>query len=462
MSCSAPGLLDFVNASPTPFNLVSVASTKLKSRGFVELKEEEPWNKGALKAGGKYFFARAASTFVAFAIGGAFEASNGCKVVGAHTDSPVLKLKPVSKKSAHGYMQLGVECYGGGLWHTWFDRELSLAGSVVVESNGKFERKLLHMKKPLLRIPHLCIHLQTADERAKLDVNKETHLAPILQMINDQVNKPSKDEDANKDRDSRHAPELLSLIAWELGCEVGAIRDLDVTLFDTQGGQIWGPNSEFLSSPRLDNQVHCYTSIEALADHADKDLSKDTQVSVITLFDHEEVGSDSTHGAGSPLMQDVVARLCKAFGGDEDALRVCVRNSFLISADVAHAIHPNYPGKHEGNHAPLLNKGTVIKTNSNQRYATTAATGFVVRELSRRAGVGCQEFVVRNDCPCGSTIGPIIASKTGIRTCDVGVPSLSMHSIRETIGCDDVVANYKLFLQFFEGFGALDRDCSFL
>ena len=335
-----------------------------------------------------------------------------------------------------------------------------MAGCLIVsKAGGGFERRLVHIQKPLMRIPSLCIHLQTADERAKLEVNKETHLVPIVAMINNEINKTAAD-----DVDDRHAPELLQVLADEAGCKIEDIKDMDITLYDTQPGSTWGNNQEFFSAARLDNQVHCFTGLEALISHCEEGEQKsDTDVSVLVCFDHEEVGSDSTHGAGSPIMKEVVERVNACFGVDPggEMFKLSLRKSFVISADVAHAVHPNYSAKHEANHGPLLNKGTVIKTNNNQRYATSATTGFVIRELSRQAKVGVQEFVVKNDCPCGSTIGPAIAALTGIRTVDVGISSLSMHSIRETIGVADVENSIKLFSIFYKNFRALDDSCKF-
>jgi len=209
--------------------------------------------------------------------------------------------------------------------------------------------------------------------------------------------------------------------------------------------------------------VHCFTALEALREHAATSLGEDMDVSVAVCFDHEEVGSDSSHGAGSPIMAEVVERVNACFGvaGDSEAYKISLRKSFVVSADVAHAVHPNYAAKHEANHGPLLNKGTVIKTNNNQRYATSVTTGFVIRELSRKAGIGVQEFMVRNDCPCGSTIGPMISAHTGMRVVDVGIPSLSMHSVRETIGSKDVDDSIALFKAFYLHFRALDDSCKF-
>merc|ERR1711915_33245 len=218
--------------------------------------------------------------------------------------------------------------------------------------------------------------------------------------------------------------------------------------------------NEFLSSPRLDNQAHCYTGLTALLEHSTS-LTEDTGVSMLICYDHEEIGSSSAQGARSPLTSEAIKRVLGQFDTSEEMLLRTIRNSFLISADVAHAIHPNYSDKHEKLHQPLLNKGAVIKTNNNQRYATNAETGFILRELARRANVPFQEFVVRNDCPCGSTIGPIVSAGVGIRTVDMGISSLSMHSIRETMGCEDIETTIKLFNSFYSGFGPLDKSCSF-
>jgi len=212
-----------------------------------------------------------------------------------------------------------------------------------------------------------------------------------------------------------------------------------------------------------DNQVHCFTAVRALLTYAEDDLSKHSDVSMIVCFDHEEVGSESACGAGSPVMQEAIKRVSGCFSkGDDEMYSVSIRKSFLVSADGAHAIHPNYAAKHEPNHAPPLNKGTVIKTNDNQRYATNVDSAFFTRELARRGGVNVQEFMVKNDCPCGTSIGPIISAKLGLRTVDLGVPQLSMHSIRETIGVADIESNYILFKTFFKQFRQLDDSCNFV
>eukprot|EP00035_Acanthoeca_spectabilis_P023206 m.448277 g.448277 ORF g.448277 m.448277 type:complete len:479 (+) comp19637_c0_seq1:1245-2681(+) len=450
----------YIDSTPSPFHLVSASAARLDAAGFIRLSEGDNWA-DKIKPGTKAYYDRNGSTLVAFAVGEKYTAGGSFKAVGAHTDSPVLKVKPVSAKKAHGYLQVGVECYGGGLWHTWFDRELTVAGRVIVDcGGGKFACRNVHVKRPILRIPNLCIHLQSAEERKSFTVNKENHLAPILSiqkaaeaMLNDVSG-------SVEGCDPRHPPLLLRVVAEELGIAARDIKDLELSLCDTQPAQIWGVGSEFLSSPRLDNQVHCFTSTDALIEHARMSLAGDCGVSVIALFDHEEVGSRSAQGAGSPIFRDAIIRINEALtsegvGSSSETFKMALSRSLLLSADVAHAIHPNYGHKHEGNHQPLLNGGTVLKTNSSTRYATDGISGFFFRELARRSSQKIQEFVVRQDCPCGTTIGPIIAANTGLRAVDIGVPSLSMHSIRETIGVADITNNRIILRTFFREYDAL-------
>lgn len=425
---------DFLTASPDPFHAVANSVEKLKDSGFQALRKRDPF---VLEPGGKYFYTINHSTLVAFTVGDNYKPGNGFTILGGHTDSPVLKLKPSSKKTASGCVQLGVECYGGGLWHTWFDRDLSVSGRVLVrKEDGGIEQKLVNLQLPIARVSTLCIHLQTADERKAFAVNNETHISPILgtQTILEQGA-----EQQLNDLEKRHEPRLLEVIAKKLGIEVNQMVDMELNLYDVQPASLGGLASEFLYSARLDNLATVFCSIEALVAHS-ADLSKDTDVSLVALFDHEEIGSQSAHGAGSPVMAEAVRRISSALTPNDynpDVHGACIRNSFVLSCDQAHAVHPNYASKHESEHAPKLNGGVVIKTNSNQRYTTNGVTGFVIRELGRKASVPIQEFVVRNDCPCGSTIGPIISANTGIRTVDVGMPQLSMHSCREVMGIVD-------------------------
>lgn len=330
-----------------------------------------------------------------------------------------------------GCIQLNVECYGGGLWHTWFDRDLSLAGRVILkpaEGSDAFRTQLVKIDRPVLRIPNLCIHLQSGSEREAFKVNKQEHLIPILcneikksfdskAPSNNEKPEEGSEEKASTESEDEYddawrasqQPELLELLAQEMGCAADDILDFEFSLYDTQGASISGMRGEFLCSSRLDNLVSCFAAVEALEAHASSGIAADEDVSIVALFDHEEVGSQSFSGAGSTLIGDSVERISLALAGDgnTEVHKAARARSFIMSVDMAHAVHPNYSSKHDRSLSPTMNAGVVIKTNSNQRYTTNGVTGFFVRELARRAGVPIQEFAVRNDCPCGSTIGPM-------------------------------------------------------
>ena len=449
----------FLSASTDPFHAVANSVARLVEAGFQGLTSNAPLTR-KIQPGGKYYYTVEHSTLVAFTVGAAVAPSKpiGFHIIGGHTDSPNLKIKPRSKKSGSGCTQLAVECYGGGLWHTWFDRDLSLSGRVLIRNGAAgnvIEQALLKLEDPVARISTLCIHLQSAEERKGFAVNKENHTAPIIATekvkINDDVNSSAKETleaqaseqlaqvDPMKSWRDGHEPLLLQAIAKELNVEVSDIIDFELNLYDTQPASLGGISKEFLYSARLDNLATVFCGIEAICDAPFASPTSE-DVSVMVAFDHEEVGSTSAQGAGSPVMQDAVTRISAALQGgahNPDLYTAGIRKSFVLSIDQAHAIHPNYASKHESNHAPKLNAGVVIKTNSNQRYATNGMTGFVVRELGRRANIPIQEFCVRNDCPCGSTIGPTISANTGMRVVDAGMPQLSMHSCREVMGIAD-------------------------
>ena len=325
-----------------------------------------------------------------------------------------------------------------------------MSGRVLVKQQDRIQQRLVKISDPIARISTLCIHLQSAEERKAFAVNKENHTAPIVatESINSSSNENDKQtlEEAatsqvnNNTWKDGHEPLLLQAIANQLNVSVDDIVDFELNLFDTQSAALGGIEKDFLYSARLDNLATVFCAVEAICGYDPTDCQ---DVKLVVAFDHEEVGSTSANGAGSPVMQEAIQRISSvlntnavgAFSPDLHAS--AVRNSFILSIDQAHAIHPNYASKHEANHAPKLNAGIVIKTNSNQRYATNGITGFVVRELGRIANIPVQEFVVRNDCGCGSTIGPTISANTGIRTVDAGMPQLSMHSCREVMGVAD-------------------------
>jgi len=502
--------MKYLDESTDPFHAVESSIVRLKEDNFIELDERESF---LLHPGGKYYFTRNKSTLVAFVVGKKYiSGEGGFKIIGGHTDSPILKVKPRSKRSSvvGGCHQLGVETYGGGLWHTWFDRDLGICGRVMVRDStksNKIQQRLVQIRRPILRVPTLAIHLETAEERKAFQINKETHTSPILAMeIEKALSSPvivgreeeeeeekgeetDKENNTNKDDDGwreYQEPLLLHLVSQELNLSsTKDIVDFELNLFDVQTASLGGVFNEFLLSARLDNLATCFVATEALAEYSHS-AEEDEDISLIALFDHEEVGSDTAVGAGSTVMSEAVERITAAllvsYNNNKqkkqndssnvsnkmttmmnfsDILQSTLRKSFCLSVDQAHAVHPNYASKHEKEHSPQMNHGLVIKRNSNQRYATNGITGLIVREIARRTDLPPpQEFIVRNDCACGSTIGPIISAKTGIRTIDIGCPQWSMHSIRETMGICDLTNGLDLFKAFFQNFREVDNDIS--
>ncbi|CAK7336672.1 unnamed protein product [Dovyalis caffra] len=474
--CSvASDLIDFLNASPTAFHAVEEAKKRLRNAGYEQVSEREDWK---LESGNRYFFTRNHSTIVAFALGKKYVAGNGFYIIGAHTDSPCLKLKPVSKVTKGGFLEVGVQTYGGGLWHTWFDRDLTIAGRVIVreEKDGSvsYSHRLVRIEEPIMRVPTLAIHLERTVNTDGFKVNTQSQLLPVLATsIKAELNKvvvaengPFKSEEAQADGKksdkgmitTKHHSLVLEMIANQIGCKVDDICDFELQACDTQPSVIAGAAKEFIFSGRLDNLCSSFCSLKALIDatSSESDLEDEIGVRMVALFDHEEVGSDSAQGAGSPVMLDALSRITSSFNSDSKLLPKAIQRSYLVSADMAHALHPNYMDKHEDSHQPKLHGGLVLKHNANQRYATNAVTSFLFREIATKHNLPTQDFVVRNDMACGSTIGPILASGVGIRTVDVGAPQLSMHSIREMCAVDDVKYSYEHFKAFFHEFSHLD------
>ncbi|KAK3715243.1 hypothetical protein LTR37_007210 [Vermiconidia calcicola] len=503
----AEDFVDFLNASPTPFHAVQSAKQRLEKAGFKQIKERDSWS-SSLQPGGKYYLTRNASTVVAFAIGSQWKPGNPISMVGAHTDSPCLRIKPVSKRTADGFMQVGVETYGGGLWHTWFDRDLGVAGRAMVKGkDGSMEMRLVRVKKPILRIPNLAVHFGGS---VPFEFNKESQLFPITGLVSAELNRTGKTAEESKKEATekaaeagfeplktptqRHHPYLITLIAKEAGCKPDDILDFELVLYDTQPPCIGGLNDEFVFSARLDNLGMTYCAVEGLIQSlaAPGGLKGDSTIRLIACFDHEEIGSTSAQGADSSMLPSVIRRLSclpaspssadseesydRMNNGDlvdtSTAYEQSLSTSFLVSADMAHSVNPNYGGKYEPEHRPEMNAGTVLKINANVRYATNSPGIVLLQECAKRAkpasyqppgskssngGVPLQLFVVRNDMPCGSTIGPMLSAKLGARTIDVGNPQLAMHSIRETSGCHDVEHGVNLFDSFFEHYGELEK-----
>lgn len=460
----AQRFVDFVNESPTPYHAVNSVKELLKGAGFEELVERNNW-RGRVQRNGKYYVSRNGSSIIAFTVGGKYKNGNGVAIVGAHTDSPCLRIKPISKRTSEGFITVGVEQYGGLIAHTWFDRDLSIAGRVYVDEDGKYVPKLLKIDKPLLRIPTLAIHLNR-EVNTKFEFNKETKLVPIAGQValescaDDPDLKMSPEQfESVQNVISRHNKSLIELIAKELNVKPEQIEDFELLLYDHQKSAIGGLNDEFIFSARLDNLTSCFAATESLIESAD-DLANQKGIQLISLFDHEEIGSRSLHGADSSFLPDVLLRLTRIdFEGnkDFDFFHEVISKSFLLSSDQAHGVHPNYGEAYESQNRPQINLGPVIKVNANQRYATNSPGVVLLKKVADRAKVPLQLFVVRNDSPCGSTIGPLLSSKLGIRTLDLGNPQLSMHSIRETGGAYDIIKLNDLFKSFFENYIDLEE-----
>ncbi|ODV70082.1 peptidase M18, aminopeptidase I [Hyphopichia burtonii NRRL Y-1933] len=477
----ANGLVDYVNKSPTPYHAIKTTSSKLVEAGFVQLSERENWNKQEkVRKGGKYFVTRNDSSIVAFTVGGEYKEGNGLAIVGGHTDSPCLRLKPKSLIKKHGFIQIGVEQYGGMIAHTWFDRDLSVAGKVYIldSTNGQLIPKLVKIDKPLLRIPTLAIHLNR-EANQKFEFDKETKLLPIAGQVSLDKNASTKHDERKSCADdpdlkltseqfesvqsviTRHSQSLVELIADELSVSISQIEDFELVLFDHQKSVIGGLNDEFVFSPRLDNLTTCFTATNALIEASKEANENQDIIRIMALFDHEEIGSVSFTGADSSFLLDIIQRLGKiSFDSSSnmvDNFHQVVSNSFLLSSDQAHGVHPNYSEFYETNHSPHVNLGPVIKINANQRYATNSSGIVLIKRIAEKVKVPLQLFVVKNGSPCGSTIGPMLSAKLGMRTLDLGNPQLSMHSIRETGGSYDVIQLNNLFKGFYLHYNEVDQ-----
>ncbi|NQU65628.1 MAG: M18 family aminopeptidase, partial [SAR324 cluster bacterium] len=409
-------LMTFLVASPTPFHAVSVMTDRLNNCGYKQLFEGDKWR---LKKGEGYYLTRGGSSLIAFRLGKIDDPVAGIRIVGAHSDSPGLKIKTNPLLQFKNYINLGVEVYGSPILNTWFDRDLSIAGRIAyTDTDRQTKTALIDFKRPVAVLPNLPIHL-TPVPAEKEKINRQTELPPVLMQFETKI-KSEKQPFQNilMAEVKKQLPEL----------KIKAIDDCELYFYDTQPPATVGYNNEFLCAGKLDNLVSCFLGMQALTN------STGERTSMLVCNDHEEVGSNSYTGAAGPLLKSVLERVLK---NRENYFRAISR-SLLVSVDNAHGVHPNYPQRYDGNHGPLLNKGPVIKVNANQRYATNAETSSIFRRICREVKVPVQEFVNRSDLNCGSTIGPISSTNLGIRTLDVGVPTFAMHSIRETCGCQDI------------------------
>jgi aspartyl aminopeptidase len=449
----ANDLVTYLNEGCSAFHAVEASKKRLVEAGFVEIQEKDAWS---LAKGGKYFFSRAGTTLVAFTIGQAYEAGNGFTMIGAHSDSPCLRIKAVATKQKQEYLMLNTQPYGGGLWHTWFDRDLGLAGRVLVrEESGAIISRLVRINEPIARIPNLAIHLS---DRSKpgFAPNLQDHGCAILTM------KHTGDETKETPTNPLFHPFLVQLICKAISVAPADIVDMELQLIDIQPSCLGGACEELLISGRLDNLCSSYQAFRAITDVGE---SFDTQenVHIACMFDHEEIGSGSGQGAGSSLFMDTLRRINDQLtDATHHTFMRALRKSYVVSSDMAHALHPNYTEKHDPTMAPKINQGMVIKHNANQRYATSSVSATMFREFAKLEEVPVQEFSIRADGACGSTIGPIIATLSGILTVDVGTPQYSMHSIREMMGSEDAYNGYKTLLGAYRHHPTLAKQMSSL
>lgn len=410
----AQHLLDFIDASPSPWHAVSQVASTLRAQGFKGLRESEPWQ---FKAGGKYFVVRDDGAIVAFIPGQQTPSESGFRIVGAHTDSPGLRLKPKAAFASQGLAQLGVEVYGGPILATFTDRDLSLAGRVTLRDGKQVRTQLVKLDQSIARLPNLAIHMNREVNEKGLVLNKQTGLPLIFGYAADTPTAQSL---------------LMQTLATALCVELTDILAWDLAFYDIQPGGFWGLDQEFIANSQLDNLASCHAALSALTA-----IEQPQSTVICALLDHEEVGSESASGAAGSFLLDVMNRICLSTQTTHEGKLQAFAKSFFISADMAHAFHPNHAGSYEPCHHVLVNHGPVIKTNANQRYSTNAVTASRFMQLCEKAQVPYQQYAHRTDLGCGSTIGPILAAQLGIATVDVGNPMWAMHSLRESAGVLD-------------------------
>ena len=399
-------LLAFIDASPSPFHACANAAARLDAAGFTRVEEVDAWP----ATPGRRYLVRDGS-LVAWSVPEGAEPGTPFRIVGAHTDSPNLRVKPRPDTGVAGARQLEVEVYGGALLNSWLDRDLGLSGRVALRSG---ELRLLLVDRPVLRVPQLAIHLDRDISVSGLLLNPQQHLQPIWGV------------------GAVDTGGFARFLADEVAVDVADIRFWDVMTHDLQPSRIVGRDDELISAPRIDNLCSTWASVDALTR-----ASATATIPVISLFDHEEIGSATNRGAGSSMLPTVLERISIGLGEDREDWHRALAGSVCVSADGAHATHPNYPERHDPGHWIALNGGPVVKTNVNGRYASDARSAGAFLEACDRADVPVQHYSHRNDLPCGSTIGPITAARLGIPTVDVGAPQLAMHSARELMGADD-------------------------
>lgn len=444
-----------MHCAPTVFHFVKLTASTLEKHGFVYLSEREDWEK-KISESNKFYTTRNGSSLVAFVVGKSWKPRNGAAIIGAHIDALTAKLKPISKKEEiDGYELLGAAPYAGGFNSTWWDRDLGLGGRLVVrDGEGKITSKLVKLPQPVARIPTLAPHF---GKKSQGPFDKETQMNPVVGLASGDVPEPTEDE-KKAPLYGKHSLRLLRAVARAADVKVSDIIDADLELYDTQKPAVGGLDNEFLFCPRIDDKINSFAAITGLLDSLNT-TEENSSLSVVALFDNEEIGSQLRQGAKGNFLDSVLQRLV-ALHGDADVATIheLQANSFMLSADVIHAVNPNFSSAYLDHHKPKLNKGVTISLDPNGNMTTDAVSLAFIEEIARRSDNTVQYFQIRNGEPSGGTIGPMTSARTGIRTVDLGIPQLSMHSIRATTGSKDVYLGARLFKAFFELWEEVDNE----
>jgi len=423
-------LLHFIDASPSPWHAVQTIERRLQASGFSALPEQDSWQ---LQAGGRYYVIRDASSIILFVVGQRPLLQGGFRIVGAHTDSPGLRIKPNAALQGDGLLRLGVEVYGGPILATFADRDLSLAGRLCYRDGEEIASRLVHVNRPLLRLPNLAIHMNRKVNEDGLKFDKQKEL-PLLFATAAEQQLPRQ--------------QFLAILEQYSGIEAQSFLSWELNVYDTQKGELWGGDRQFIADSQLDNLASCHAGLTALLDPGS--LNADNTL-VCAFFDHEEIGSTSRIGADGSFLSDTLERIALALHVERGDLHRAMARSFLVSADMAHAYQPNFPGAYEPDHRVGVNQGPVIKINANQRYSSESVSAAMFISWCEQAGIPYQKYSHRSDIPCGSTIGPISAARLGIRSVDVGNPMWAMHSVRESAGVLDHDYMIRALKKFFAG-----------
>ncbi|MEW2161735.1 M18 family aminopeptidase [Streptomyces sp. NPDC007084] len=417
-------LMSFLTAGPTPYHAVAAAAERLEKAGFRQVAETDAWD---ASSGGKYVLRGGA--IVAWYVPEGAEPHTPFRILGAHTDSPNLRVKPLPDTGAHGWRQVAVEIYGGPLLNSWLDRDLGIAGRLSLRDGST---RLVNVDRPLLRVPQLAIHLDRSVSTDGLKLDKQRHLQPVWGL-----------------GDPREG-DLIAFLEDEAGLPAGEVTGWDLMTHSVERPAYLGRDKELVAGPRMDNLLSVHAGTAALAAVATSDTGP-SYIPVLAAFDHEENGSQSDTGADGPLLGGVLERSVFARGGSYEDRARAFAGTVCLSSDTGHAVHPNYAERHDPTHHPRVNGGPILKVNVNNRYATDGSGRAVFAAACEKAGVPFQSFVSNNSMPCGTTIGPITAARHGIRTVDIGVAILSMHSARELCGADDPFLLTNALVAFLEG-----------